>query len=241
MTKKIILPNKLKGWGKADYHIHSSIGDAVCTVQEIVDYVEHYTDLDVIAITDHDQIKGGLTAQEYALKKKYRIQIIVGEEVSTLKGHLIGLFMKNRIKRYTGLFRTIEEIHRQGGICIVPHPLSWLTTSVGEGSFKDVLKSKNKFIYFDAVELINPAIAGKITDAKARKINNKYWKLPVTGGSDSHSLDGIGTAYTLFKGKNAEDFKKSILNGTTTFAGRYWDFKDHWELFVKKFKKFKVF
>lgn len=239
MTKK---KNSLpKGFSKADYHIHTSVGDAVVTPEEIVDYCEHKTDLKVIAITDHDQVKGGFAAQEYARRKKYKIQVIAGEEVSTLKGHVIGLFMKKRIRRYTGLIDTIKSIHGQGGIVIVPHPLSWLTTSVGEMAFRKVVEHKDDDVYFDAVELINPAVAGLITDAKAARINKSYWKLPVTGGSDSHSLEGIGTAYTIFKGKTAEDFRKSILNGTTTFGGNYWNFRDHWDLFVKKFKKFKVF
>lgn len=229
------------GFSKADYHIHSSIGDAIASPEEIVDYCENFTDLSVIAITDHDQIKGSLIAQEYAKKKKYKLEVIIGEEVSTLHGHLVGLFIKKRIKKYTNLIDTIKNIHNQGGICIVPHPLSWLTTSIGERAFKKVIEHKDDDVYFDAVELINPAIAGKITAAKARKINNSYWKLPVVGGSDAHSIDGIGIAYTIFKGKTAEDFRDSIKNRITKFAGRYMDFKEHWVLFVEKFKRFKVF
>jgi predicted metal-dependent phosphoesterase TrpH len=242
MTKTADKETKIPaGFSKADYHLHTSVGDAVCTPEEIVDYAENSTDLKVIAITDHDQIKGGIAAQEYAKKKNYAIQVIAGEEVSTLKGHLIGLFMKQRIRRYTGLIDTIKAIHGQGGICIVPHPLSYLTTSVGERAFRQVMEHKGDDVYFDAVELINPAIAGRVTDPKAKKLNDSYWKLPATGGSDSHSLEGIGDAYTLFKGTTAEDFRASILNGTTTYGGKYWDFNDHCKLFVEKLKKFKVF
>jgi predicted metal-dependent phosphoesterase TrpH len=238
---EITKEKNLKGYGKADYHIHSSVGDAVMTPEEIVDHAETITDLDIIAITDHDQVKGGFAAQEYAKKKKYKIQVIAGEEVSTLKGHLIGLFMKKRIRRYTSLIDTIKDIHGQGGICIVPHPLSWLTTSVGERAFKKVMSHKDEDVYFDAVELINPAIAGRITDHKAKIFNEALWSLPVLGASDAHSLIGIGSAYTRFKGKTVEDFRKSIKDNTTKFGGRYWNFREHWELFVEKVKRFKVF
>jgi len=238
---KIIKGKIQKGYSKADYHIHSSVGDAIASPEEIVDYCEKFTDLSVIAITDHDQIKGGIIAQEYARKKRYKIKVIVGEEVSTLRGHLVGLFMKKRIRRYTNLIDTIKDIHNQGGICIVPHPLSWLTTSIGERAFRKVIEHKDDDVYFDAVELINPAIAGKTTDGKAKKMNETYWNLPAVGGSDAHSLDGIGLAYTIFKGKTLEDFRKSIEEKTTKFGGRYMDFKEHWDLFVEKFKRFKVF
>jgi predicted metal-dependent phosphoesterase TrpH len=242
MNKNTDTINKIpEGFSKADYHLHTSVGDAVCTPEEIVDHVEHNTDLKVIAITDHDQIKGGIAAREYALKKNYKVNVIVGEEVSTLKGHLIGLFMKKRIRRYTGLIDTIKAIHGQGGVIIVPHPLSYLTTSVGEMAFRKVMEHKDEDVYFDAVELINPAIAGRVTDPKAIKLNNSYWKLPTTGGSDSHSVESIGDGYTIFKGSTEEDFRQAILNGTTTYGGRYWDFREHWKLFVKKLKKFKVF
>ncbi len=228
-------------YGKADFHIHSSIGDAVCSPYEIVDYVEHHTDLDVIAITDHDQIKGGIIAREYALKNNYKVNVIVGEEVSTLSGHLIGLFMKKRIKRYTKLIDTIKDIHGQGGICIIPHPLSWLTTSLGEKAIRKVLESKDDDVYFDAVELMGPSIAAKVTEEKAKVLNETLWHLTRVAASDAHSLKGIGTCYTIFEGKTENDFVASIKNNKTTYNGRHWTFKEHWELFIEKFKKFKVF
>lgn len=230
-----------KNYGKADFHIHSSIGDAVCTPEEIVDYVEHHTDLDVIAITDHDQIKGGIIAREYAIKKGYRINVIIGEEVSTLSGHLIGLFMKKRIKRYTNLIDTIKDIHNQGGICIIPHPLSWLTTSLGERAIRKVLECKDDDVYFDAAEMMGPSIAGKVTEKKARLLNKEFWHLPEVAASDAHSLKGIGTCYTIFEGKTENDFRKSIKENKTSYNGRHWTFAEHFDLFIEKLKRFKVF
>ncbi len=237
----LVKEETLKGYSKADYHLHTSVGDGVMTPEEIVDYSENSTDLKVIAITDHDKVKGGFIAQEHADRKQYKIEVIAGEEVSTLRGHLIGLFMKRRVRRYTCLVDTIKDIHGQGGICIVPHPLSWLTTSIGKLAFKKVFESKEDDVYFDAVELLNPAIAGRVTGDKALKMNLALWRLPVAGGSDSHSIPGIGSAYTWFRGNTAEDFRKSIVEGSTLFGGRYWDLEEHLALFWEKFKRFKVF
>ncbi len=68
---ELIPESKLSKYGKIDYHMHTTIGDGVDSVENIVDYVEKNLDLDIIAITDHDQLKGSLHAQEYAKKKKY--------------------------------------------------------------------------------------------------------------------------------------------------------------------------
>ena len=65
---KLRRESSLKKYSKIDYHIHSSVGDAVVSPQEIMDFCEKHTDLDLIAITDHDQIKGSFMARDYAKK-----------------------------------------------------------------------------------------------------------------------------------------------------------------------------
>src|SRR5215213_5008901 len=57
--------------GKADLHMHTSLGDGLASVEQIFDYVENYTDLDIIAITDHDDSRGALQALELIEKRKY--------------------------------------------------------------------------------------------------------------------------------------------------------------------------
>ncbi|MFH1487029.1 MAG: PHP domain-containing protein, partial [Chloroflexota bacterium] len=78
-------------WGQADTHIHSSFSDGMADIPEILHFVEHETDLDVIAITDHDEIAGSHLARELATRGKYRFEVVVGMEITTLDGHLVGL------------------------------------------------------------------------------------------------------------------------------------------------------
>jgi predicted metal-dependent phosphoesterase TrpH len=66
--------------------------------------------LDVIAITDHDRIDAAKAAQAMAIKNKLRVQVIVGEEISTLQGHVLGLFLEERVRPLRSLRRTIAEI-----------------------------------------------------------------------------------------------------------------------------------
>ena len=79
--------------GKADLHIHTNYSDGKPSVEEILEYVQNKTDLDVIAITDHDTIEGAVLAKKIASEKKYRFEVIIGEEVSAQEGHIVGLFL----------------------------------------------------------------------------------------------------------------------------------------------------
>ena len=72
--KKKIGVNRIETWahlGKADFHIHSNFSDGKPTPAEILDYIEEFTDLNVIAITDHDTIDGALEAERLMKLKKY--------------------------------------------------------------------------------------------------------------------------------------------------------------------------
>ncbi len=65
--------------GRADLHMHSTYSDGMGTIEQILDYVEHQTSLDVIALTDHDVIEGALRARDLWAKGRYRFDFIVGE------------------------------------------------------------------------------------------------------------------------------------------------------------------
>jgi predicted metal-dependent phosphoesterase TrpH len=92
-SKKSILP----GVSKADIHIHTCLSDGKPTVEEVVDWVHRKTDLSVIAIADHDEIAGSYEARKLAKEKGYDFEVIIAEEVTAAEGHILALFIKDRI------------------------------------------------------------------------------------------------------------------------------------------------
>ncbi|MFQ6058893.1 MAG: CehA/McbA family metallohydrolase [Anaerolineae bacterium] len=214
------------GWGKADLHIHSAAGDGLASPAQILEYVEHETDLDLIAITDHDLMDGALEARDLAAGRNYRFQVLVGMEVTTLEGHLLAYDLKRPIRMLQPLARTIRLVHEQGGFCVVPHPMSWLTRSIGRHGLMRIMASGQEGVYFDGIEVINPSFAGKIVYHKILALN-QVLDLPETAGSDSHTLDTIGTAYTLFQGHTAAVFRRALRTGATRAGGRFWSLEDH--------------
>lgn len=207
---KVAPPTKRREKGLADLHIHTSLGDGMADLEQILDYVQAATPLDVIAITDHDDIIGGLRAQELAAKKGYRFQVVAGMEITTLEGHLLALFMKEPVEGFQPLNLTLQQAHAQGGLCIIPHPMSWLTYSIGQTAIERILQSTEQGVYFDGIEVVNGSIAGRVTQDKTLRLNKTRYRLAETGSSDAHFLASIGKSYTIFNGKSAEDLRKCL-------------------------------
>jgi len=215
-----------KRYGKADIHIHSSADDGLATPAEIVEYVEHHTDLDLIAITDHDTIHGGLEAVELTVRRNYCVQVLPGVEISTRSGHILALGVTRLIRMLQSLEATIAAVHEQGGFVVIPHPLSWLTFSVGQRALERVLRGTRPEIGIEGLETLNPSFAGRVAYERVRQLNRERYHLPEIGGSDAHSLSLIGSAYTRFEGHTAEDFRRSLASGTTQAGGRFWTLSD---------------
>jgi predicted metal-dependent phosphoesterase TrpH len=97
--------------GRADLHIHTVASDGLADVVTIIEDVARRGDLDVIAITDHERIDAAVAGRAIAQDRGLPIEVVVGEEVTTLGGHLLGLFLDRRIKPYRTLGRTIADIH----------------------------------------------------------------------------------------------------------------------------------
>lgn len=221
--------SRFKRIGKADLHIHSNFSDGHPSIEEILEYVQLQTDLDVIAITDHDTIEGAVLAQKLSRDANYRFEIIIGEEISCLEGHILGLFLKESIPGGISAKEAAMRIKEQGGIAIAAHPFykTNLVNSnmvVMNGVGAKVLFQIHHFI--DALEVVNatPTLADE--NLAASLMNRTLLFRAETGSSDAHILEAIGRAYTAFEGKTAEDLRKAlkhrqtqaIFNGWTALA-----------------------
>ena len=84
--------------GRADLHIHTLASDGTSGIMTILDHVETSTQLDLIAITDHERIDAALAARTIARDQGLRFEVVVGEEVTTRGGHLLALFIDEPVK-----------------------------------------------------------------------------------------------------------------------------------------------
>jgi predicted metal-dependent phosphoesterase TrpH len=204
--------------GNADLHIHTRYGDGMATVPELMDHVEHRTSLDVIAVTEHDTLRAAEEARGLHVRGAYRFEVICGMEVTTLDGHLLALFVDEPVPSFRRMEETLAAIHAQGGLAIVPHPLSWLTRSVGVRVLERIAAIGNDGVHFDGIEEYNSSPAGRVTSGKARRLNRSRFKLAALGCSDAHFLQSIGSAHTLFEGSSAGDLRRAIEAKTTAGA-----------------------
>jgi predicted metal-dependent phosphoesterase TrpH len=202
--------------GRADLHIHTDYGDGTASVAEVLAHVEARTELDVIAVTEHDDLSAALDGREQHARGSFRFQLIVGEEVTTLEGHVLALFIEQPVAALKPIAPTLEAIHRQGGLAVIPHPLSWLTRSVGRRTLDRLLAEQADGVYFDAIDTAGCGPAGRATRDRARKLNRERYHLAEVGGSDAHFLESIGTGYTRFDGASASDLRAAIETGTTS-------------------------
>lgn len=208
--------------GKADIHIHTTHSDGMATVEQVLEFVENKTDLDLIAITDHDMFDGADEARNLAARRNYRFQVLTGIEVTTLEGHLLVLGIDKPVRSLQPLDKTIAQVHEQGGLVIAPHPMSWMIRSIGRNGLLRIHYNSSDAIHFDGCETLNPSLAGKVVASQVRELNQRVLQLAETGGSDSHFLLTIGTATTLFPGKTADDFRRALAEKTTRADGHYW-------------------
>ena len=212
--------------GKADLHMHSTYSDGIGTIEQILEYAQHQTNLDVIAITDHDVIEGSLRARDLWANGNYRFDFIVGEEVSTKEGHLLGLFIEKKVPQGLSMERSIELIHEQGGLAIIAHPLHPMFRHSCSREVMDRIHA-SKDIRFDGVETWNASFCGIYANQLAMRTNRDIYHLAELGNSDAHTLNGIGRGRTWFAGKSALDIRASIEARQTAPGGIYWDAYDY--------------
>ncbi|HUS13890.1 MAG TPA: PHP-associated domain-containing protein [Chloroflexia bacterium] len=211
------------GYGKADLHLHSTYSDGIDSIPKILEFVEHQTDLDVIAIADHDDVRGAHEARELAARRGYRVQVVMGTEITTRQGHLLALFVERDFPMLKSLRASVDMVYEAGGLVIAPHPLCKLTASIQEKAFLEIHGSDRPF---HGIETFNPSVAGRVSHVAVQALNARV-RLPTFGGSDAHALSMIGMGYTYFPGSTVADLTAAIAANTLIAGGRFMNFRDH--------------
>ena len=219
---------------KLDPHIHSCYsGDARSSPKDIVKKAKSIG-LDMIAISDHDSVKGSKIAIELS-QDMDDFLVIPSIEISSNKGHIIGFGVKTAIPKDFSPEETVEMIHDEGGIAIIPHPFSFYRNGLLSNKtsiFFDDKKIIDKLIVFDeipkkssieGIEVLNARHVFGYSNFKAKKLSEKY-DLAKIGASDSHFLESIGNCYTEFSSLDSnptvDDVIEAIKSKKTIAKGK---------------------
>jgi len=206
--------------GRADLHIHTLASDGTAGIAAILDRAEQATDLDLIAITDHERIDAALAARAMAREKNLRVEVVVGEEVSTLGGHLLALFIGERVRPLRTLRTTIGEIHEQGGLAIPAHPLVPYPLCAQGWVIRRLLADRDPRVRPDAIEAFNPTMFGRPWHGRVVRFAAEHG-LATVGNSDAHEAAAVGTGWTSFPGRTADDLRAAILGHETRHHGSF--------------------
>ena len=212
--------------GRADLQLHSDLGDGLSSIGEILDSAER-AGLDVIALTDHDDIRGSFALRDLAARRSSPVEVVPGVEVTTRSGHLLVLWIEDEVPMFCPLADALARVHRAGGVAIVPHPLSYLTFSIGEGALRQLAAYGEAARMVDAIEVRNPSYAGRVRASRAAWLNAHVLRIAETGSSDAHHAALVGTCWTEFPGATADELRTALRTKETKADGREWTLREH--------------
>ena len=205
--------------GRADLHIHTLASDGTSGILEILEVVAG-RELDVIAITDHERVDAGLAARTIARDRGLRVEVIVGEEVTTLGGHLLALFLDRPVRPLRSLRSTIAEIHDCGGLAIPAHPLVPYPLCAQGFLLRRLLDESDPRVHPDGLETFNPTTLGRPWHARVVRFADEHG-LAAVGNSDAHTAESIGLGWTSFPGGTADDLRQAIVDRATHAHGTF--------------------
>ena len=195
----------------ADPHCHTTFSDGMVTPQELVDAAVK-AHLDLIAVTDHDTMDAVQETQQRG--EAAGLTVMAGQEITTkwpAQTHIMGWFLEKPVKRGMSLDDTVDAIHDQGGMAIVPHPFM----PVYFGSIQPgMLRRLIEIHHLEGIEMVFTVPIG----ARRRRALDEFYAKnreqlgAAIGGSDCHfGAHDIASAVTRYEG----DFRTAIKTKMT--------------------------
>jgi predicted metal-dependent phosphoesterase TrpH len=183
---------------RVDLHLHSRYSpDSNNSLEDIVARCRE-CGLDRIALTDHNTVEGALKLQLLAPELT-----IVGEEVKTREGEVIGLFITGRLPPFVPAAEAMDLIHEMGGLTYVPHPLDRRRAHFRA---ERVVELAGRI---DIMETYNPWCEPEANKAAAA-LAADLGKVTATG-SDAHGLPELGQSWMeIEEYSGADDFLEKL-------------------------------
>lgn len=200
--------------GYADVHIHTIYSvDGTTSPAAVLKYAANHTSLDVIAITDHDELRGSLEACNMA--SKYAMEVIPGVEITSRDGHILALWVEKHIPAGLSAAETINQIGRQGGLAIAAHPMAKTAHGLSASEIRKIVDDPDLSQVMIGIETYNAGlIFSRETNEKTRKLAENL-PLARLGNSDAHTPRMIGGGQTEFPGTTAQELRQALLARTT--------------------------
>ncbi len=186
---------------RVDFHCHTIYSpDSLSRIEDVIQQA-HAIGLDRLVISDHNNIEGA----EYAKSIDPEL-IIVGEEIYTIQGELLAIFVTEKVPENLSPMKAIERLRAQGAFISVSHPLDTFRGWV-PGDLDAIAP------YVDAIEIFNSRCLRADFNERAMKYALTHG-IAGTVGSDAHMLEEIGNAVlTLPKFNSADELRQVIALG----------------------------
>jgi predicted metal-dependent phosphoesterase TrpH len=177
-----------------DLHCHTSFSFDSLASPEAVVRAAAARGLTHLAVTDHDTIDGGKAAAEAARAEGLPLQVIVGQEIRTPSGDLIGTFLRETVPSHMPMPEAIAAVHEQGGLAGIAHPFDRLRGSLARLGDPDDLEALAGSV--DWIEAWNARLMFGDGNARGAELAARVG-VPGVAVSDSHTTLEVGVAATI--------------------------------------------
>ncbi|MEX1296124.1 MAG: CehA/McbA family metallohydrolase [Candidatus Limnocylindrales bacterium] len=225
---------------RIDPHVHTLASDGIDDVETMIG-AAMAAGLDAIAVTDHERVDAAVAGQAMARYRGWPIEVIVGEEISTRGGHLVGLYLKERIRPWRSLKDSIARVHEQGGLAIIAHPLPPYPLCASERTIRKLMEEADPIFHPDGMEGFNPTTAGLALRRWSRRAPALADELGIaaTGGSDAHRAENVGTTHTLVRrtGSVEASLRAALAERDTRWRGSEYSWRSQVGMFARQTRK----
>ncbi|MDB5163808.1 MAG: hypothetical protein JWS12_426 [Candidatus Saccharibacteria bacterium] len=193
---------------KVDLHTHSEASpDGGIKLEQYREILRQNV-LDCLAITDHNRID--LAA---SLQKEFNDKVIVGEEITTTAGEIIGLYLTLPIAPNMSPQATVQAIKAQKGLVYIPHPFETVRSGIAKSTLEEIID------YVDIIEVHNGRAFFQNRGPEAAAFATLHQRVRAAS-SDAHGLKGLGTCYTLLDELPTKDTLMELMPKAKLIANR---------------------